>query len=608
MTTRVYFKRRFPFEPTLPTQYYAGQIVDLDDTLAKNLIGQYFCEVYQADKDYPQPYEILGTASTGLSMITPEGADVNVGSIDIAPKYSGTPSMRNIANGVAYAKSVQGFGGQTRARWIARLRDTVQPDEWLRIDVETATGSAESFVIDNGGLCQIDIEWPLLSGNYFPCYPSNNKNTPPVIDGNSPITAVFDGTKKIQSFWVKFPTGNGPFIEDGFLSGWAYFRGVFPENGGGNIIFGVPASNFVGNLFNYVANTTTTGLALRNDPANGLTGMSNATRQALTSTDTVAIGATSQWCFVPLAIKKITNRTSFVGLGDSTDQLGGSDSSAIVDDAYTFGTVGSCVGLAHPVMSLSSLSDSMTNWVNNPTNRVVRLSAIEGENYIVNAMGRNDYSGLTPAQIETTHNSFISLFPNIKKFSITIPAIGGAFVAGNDMEATGLTLNSPTKNRLNDLFRSSLYSYCFDVDALLRNQTNRFRNRLFRGTRTVTGTITASSNPPLLTLTGANDRFNPVNDIFLNCGNTVYNGSGIAQYSTPQITNVLSATTANLSYAPTADITNGTFVIGACPYSANPTDKIHHSTLFYLTIRYCIGLQSDANRSINLYRIPQSQL
>lgn len=79
MTTRVYFKRNFPFEPTLPTQYYAGQIVDLDDTLANQLIAQYFAEVYQADKNYPQPYEWLGANSFSMSLIMPDGTDAAIG-------------------------------------------------------------------------------------------------------------------------------------------------------------------------------------------------------------------------------------------------------------------------------------------------------------------------------------------------------------------------------------------------------------------------------------------------------------------------------------------------------------------------------------------------
>lgn len=389
------------------------------------------------------------------------------------PTRTGPKSWRNIANGVGYPKSNQGGGGQGDARFIVRIRDTVKAGEWLKIgfwtcaDYQEGAGTPNNVNL-NGTKIQLAIESVFGAGANAvidKAYPAQNSGIGSEAIDTSIVTKVCDTTKGVVDFWYQTPVD---ILEDSYLMGWFYAQGRFPMVSGSQIrelglyqglTTSTPASDYIGPLFRYTANTNGQ-MALFTDAANGLTGMSDATRNALTNTsiDGSYTGG-DLWFVIPAYVEAYSDRTSICSHTDSTGQNGGSTFAREFANNGTcgWGLGGAIFSAAHPLFEIGSLNDSGHYFVNNPTWNAVRRSFISRCTHFFAGSSRNfipaftaDIPGMTAA-----YNAYMSMpeLANMKLLGYTQPPYNNDLVTVN-YETTPITDTRESRRAWNRLVRS----------------------------------------------------------------------------------------------------------------------------------------------------------
>lgn len=428
------------------------------------------------------------------SLLSPNGNRIAL------PERTATKSMRNIIGGSAFPK------GKTGAEAVARktlpVYEDVSVGEEIWIVYPNRAANDESINFSGSKIqCGIGLVGDFTTSatiNQATFSQTNVGQITPVITYTFGSSELYVIAKIIAPYNIK--AGSYLYI-------WTWMQNSWMITGGDTIWRNTTnaAYLYTGDMMKYQGANNGV-LALFTDASSGLTGASNATRNAYTNTDPTGSGG-GAFMMGPSRVCKMSDIVSPAQVEDSTGQPEGSLFSIFYDDSYTCGTGGKCIGFKYPLANDSASGDSLINWTTLPARNACRRAMIDAFNtHVFLGLGRND--GITAAEMTIAYNAFWALeeIAAKGKFAATIPpykAVAGSSADYMTTLATSLTDTSAGRLQLNALIRSdtNLIKY-YDIDKLLTAPTGGATLNVIPTARTVVGSMNGSTN--VITLTSGN--------------------------------------------------------------------------------------------------------
>lgn len=498
----------------------------------------------------------------------------------VMPSRTSTSSLRHVSGDSCYPVSKQGGSQQAISRHWVPIYANIPAGSSVQFSIKKTGDYQESFNL-SGATWQIGVEHPLDKGTLIPAYWDTGL-----------LTKTFGSDKATE--YLTFRTTRDIRVGS-FISFWIWAKNGFGVNYSGDIAYRNQtgaASLFDGDLFRRDTNTTNYNnntLALFTE--GGITGMSDATRNALTNDFTTSFANTTQyyWHIGIHSVQAVSDIPAIADIGDSTCSRGGSQFAISSDGSKTYGIAGRTLGRKFPVMSLSGANGRFARWVNNPSEVAVRSDDLRWCTHVAFTNGINDCNdfnadgtGYVAKAIEFMN---LSIFAGKDWIGFTLPPFSsGTSVSSDFMTTLANSFTATVVARLyhnNFVMNSGLFDVKYDVNKLIESPVQLGKMRIPSGARSVVGTM--SSGSAVLTLDSGNF-FRPT-DIGYRVANANLGGTSTPVVREMTITGPQTAVLART--APVA-ITSENFFVGANHFNQSVSDHLHRSPAFYDAL-YSIG-------------------
>jgi hypothetical protein len=495
----------------------------------------------------------------------------NNGSI---PNYTPFSSLRHVSGDSCYPISKQGGSQQAISRhWVPIYAD-IEAGDTVQFSIKKTGDYQESFNL-NGATWQIGMEHPLTKGTLTPCYWDTGL-----------LTKTFGPDKNTEYLTFTAPHA---IRRGSFISFWIWAKNGFGMNISGDIAYRNQtgaASTFNGDLFRRDSNSTNYNnntLALFTE--GGITGMSDATRNALTNdfTSTFANTVDYYWHIGIHSVQAVSNIPAIASIGDSTDARGGSQFSISSDNSKTYGVAGKALGRKFPVMNLSGANGRFAYWVDNPANSAIRAEDLQWCTHVAFTSGINDCNdfgangtGYVAKAIEFMN---LPIFEGKGWIGFTIAPFSTSTTVSSDFMTTlanSFTSTHVSRNYHNDfIMNSGRFDAVYDINTIVESPVQLGKYRIPSNARTVVGSMSSGSN--LLTLDSG--YYFRASDNRLRVGNSNLGGTGTARVAEIVVTGPQTATL--VARTAGVAITSENFYIGACQFNQAPNDYLHKSPAHY---------------------------